>query len=229
MIKFFKYTPIILLVFGLINFSNQKIENKNTADRSIKNQSLGLNDNDIQILIEDFEENKKHPYYKEFTTNPDPNFIQGLYYLNKSKAQDNRINKITRRKKNQLLIFTLIIDGNKSYDTLVNCVHPKSKKRDSDMGNTIPISGKLTDGIWSNLNNNPKGNTSIKLYLREKSAQTKIDITNLEGDLIENLVDEYLEKGNYSYKWRPNDNHNGKFFMNIYTDKLKMTYLIDVE
>lgn len=203
--------------------------NKN-ADVTIQGLPDGL-----EITLADNEINRNHVYYKSFTTNPDPNFIAGLYYLN-SQDTDNQVKLngeskkvlITDKGGNNSLIFK-VKDGTEIYfDTLRNTIHP-STPGNEELGNIVPIAGSLPTGVMSSLENEPSGNTDLAVYLTEYDAQVKIDVTTRENKLVVNLVDRFLNKGDHKFTWEPGSEHVGQYHLHITVDGQKMTYKIDVE
>lgn len=91
----------------------------------------------------------------------------------------------------------------------------------------IPVSGGLPTGVWSSLEHRPRSNTHLSLYLMEKPATVKIEITTLSGNLVETLTDQNLKKGTHEFKWK-HGTQKGTFALNIHVDCETMVHHIEV-
>ena len=72
-------------------------------------------------------------------------------------------------------------------------------------------------------------NPSIELnFDLEKNTHVKIDIYNLNGEVVETLEDSFLLSGSHFYKWEPTSQANGIYFINylinnnIHTQKITL-------
>jgi len=184
------------------------------------------------ITLESNSFNKAHPYYEYFKTK-DKDYIKWLYYgcaSSQNSSKDVTANSTDRNKQSGLLIFKTVKKGILTYDTIRNCVHPSMYETEMDSGweSVIPIHGALPDGVWSNLDNNPKGNTEMTLYVQKRPVHAKLEVLTEKGDLIKTLLDANLEKGTYDFTWQPKSVNSGSYLLHTQIDGQLMIQRIQV-
>lgn len=192
----------------------------------IMSNSYGQTDwaaNDVHLESSSF--NKAHPYYEFFRTQ-DEDYIKWLYY----GCTSSRTSYKDLGKESGPLIFRITKDGSSRYDTILNCVHPSIYETDRESGweSIIPIHGALPNGVWGNLENNPKGNTNVALYVQKKPVNAKIEVLTEEGELVSTLVEAYLEQGEYDFTWRPISVDPGSYLLYTRIDEGLMIQRIQV-
>lgn len=187
----------------------------------------------VDIELESNSFNKTHPYY-EYFKNKDDDYIKWLYFGCVSNPSGSIFSKeISSKGKNEsgLLIFKITKQGNSRYDTIRNCVHPSAYEIERDPGweSIVPIHGKLPNGVWSTLDNDPKGNTGVTLHVKETPVNAKLEIVTEEGESVRTLVDNYLEKGTYDFSWNPNSVKPGSYLLHSAIDGQFMIQRIHVQ
>lgn len=187
----------------------------------------------VDIDLEPNSFNKAHPYYEYFKTK-DTDYIKWLYYGCASKQEQSMYSKQMSTNSNTesgFLIFKITNEGNSRYDTIRNCVHPGTYEVERDPGweSIIPIHGKLPDGVWSTLDNNPKGNTEVTLHVKETPINAKLEIVTEEGESVRTLVDDYFEKGTYDFSWNPKSVDPGSYLLHTAVDGQFMIQRIHVQ
>ena len=98
-----------------------------------------------------------------------------------------------------------------------------------DVRNTLSNENFMADifSISSPYPNPFNPSTELNFDL-EKNTHVKIDIYNLNGEVVETLEDSFLLSGSHSYKWEPTSLANGIYFINylinnnIYTQKITL-------
>ena len=176
----------------------------------------------------------QHPYFEDFSQK-DEAYIAWLYSACKG-AQ-----KTTKQKKTFLLTATGKADGplvfqvqqgnQVRYDTLRNCVHPKKLdlSDSSSKDSTIPLYGKLPEGVWSSLEHRSKGSTSIDFLVKKEKMDINAAIYDENKVLVHTLFDGTLQQGSHSFKWSPNNNEDGQYLLVIRSENQEMAYLLEVK
>ena len=98
-----------------------------------------------------------------------------------------------------------------------------------DVRNTLSNENFMADifSISSPYPNPFNPSTELNFDL-EKNTHVKIDIYNLNGEVVETLEDSFLLSGSHSYKWEPTGLANGIYFINylinnnIHTQKITL-------
>ncbi|MBC8198282.1 MAG: T9SS type A sorting domain-containing protein [Candidatus Marinimicrobia bacterium] len=68
---------------------------------------------------------------------------------------------------------------------------------------------------------NPETNISFEIT---HSSNVEINIFDINGRLIESVLNDYLDKGIYLYKWNGSKYSSGIYLLNLTADNLNMTY-----
>ena len=83
-------------------------------------------------------------------------------------------------------------------------------------------------GISKNYPNPFNPNTTIEYYLGE-SGIVSLDVYNVNGELVDNIVNSYQISGNHSVTWQPTNISSGMYYISLVQssniDKMKVMYI----
>lgn len=83
-------------------------------------------------------------------------------------------------------------------------------------------------GISKNYPNPFNPNTTIEYYLGE-SGIVSLDVYNVNGELVDNIVNSYQISGNHSVTWQPTNISSGMYYISLIQgsniDKMKVMYI----
>ena len=83
-------------------------------------------------------------------------------------------------------------------------------------------------GISKNYPNPFNPNTTIEYYLGE-SGIVSLDVYNVNGELVDNIVNSYQISGNHSVTWQPTNISSGMYYLSLVQssniDKMKVMYI----
>ena len=175
----------------------------------------------------------EHPYFEEFSQK-DEAYLTWLYAACKD-AQKNRKQKKTflltaTGKTDGPLVFQVRKANQVRLDTLRNCVHPKKLDLSASASkeSSLPLYGKLPEGIWSSLEHRSKGSTSIGFLVKKDNMDICAAIYDENKLLVHTLFDGNLKQGNHSFKWSPKNNEDGRYLLVIRSQNQEMAYLLEV-
>lgn len=195
-------------------------------------------DDSITITIDwDAEVNRNHKYKNTFSQK-DEDYIKWVYSTSKivtSKVADQNNGKSYYHdgRGNDPIEFTIIENNIERKETYKNVVLPSRKtfsKFSIDMGNySIPkIEGRLQKGITTYFSDSSKG-YEMGIKMDNDERKVKIEILDLDKNLIQIIEDQILQKGWNHYKWDIINVEPGKYLLKYTVDDKEMSQVIKVE
>ena len=214
-------------------------------------RAVGQNENHpyMDLISQKDKQFVKWLYFINIHNAENPNSGENIVVVHKSESEGNSSNslsdqpKVSRAKNGKdPIVFTIIEEGEMRYDTVNNIV---TIEEDYDMsasdgwdifGIRKAIAKKRTKGLLEDINvqgDLPKGSMSFIEMSRSRmkcgvnvstsSAYVKIDVSDLEGNLIATLVDAELSQGWNNYKWTRGNHPKGRYQLSISVDDQTQT------
>ena len=170
--------------------------------------------------------NKAHPFY-DALIKKNKKYISWLYFH--CNGLDNK--NISKSLMNNPLIFSIKQEGITVQDTIANCIHPKlyENEREPEWQSEIPLYGSFPKYINFHLSNDPKTGVSIDVSINQQSFNFKIYVLTEEGDMVDTIIDEYLNPGDYELYWNTEDFKSGDYLIFTQIDEHLVIQEIEVE
>jgi len=191
----------------------------------------------LKISIDWNNETNKSHVYKDIFSSKDSDYISWLYITGKKvevldPLSDSKVRKSKKRGGNAPLIFTVEKDGVVTYEKVRNAVHPTKRKRSkailSRLNIDIPtIEGSLPKGTITYTSDDGK-KRRFGIEFHDTIRHVKIEILNLDEELIYVIEDQKLEPGEYKYKWDGTDYPSGDYILRHTMDGQIMSQTIDI-
>lgn len=196
------------------------------------------NDDKLNVSIDwENEVNKNHTYKNTFSQK-DESYIKWIYKTSKvvsSKVadQNNSDSYYHDGKGNDPIAFTVEENDIERIETYKNVVRPSNKKFSRfsiDIGKySIPkIEGKLQKGITTYFSDSSKG-YEMGIKMDNDKRKVKIEILDLDKNLIHIIEDQILQEGWNHYKWDITHTKSGKYILKYTVDDKEMSQVIKVE
>lgn len=215
-----KYLIIIILLVAFIDLNAQ--------------DSL----DSISISIDWTNETNRNHKYKDIFSSKDEDYIKWIYKTSKSVSKDVADNKNDKKyyhdgSGNNPLVFTIKVNNEVRTEVYRNVVKP-SKKKNSIFSVFIPkykipkIEGKLPKGVITYYSDSSKG-IEIGIETDNNSRNVKIEILDMNSNVIHMIEDSVLDKGWAHYKWDTKDIESGSYILKYSVDENVMTQVIEIE
>lgn len=175
----------------------------------------------------------EHPYFADFSQK-DEAYITWLYAACRDAQKDRKQKKTflltATGKTDGPLVFQVRKANQVRLDTLRNCVHPKKMdlSNNGSKNSSLPLYGKLPEGLWSSLEHRSKGSTSIGFLVKKEKMDISAAIYDENKLLVHTLFDGILKQGSHSFKWSPKNNKDGRYLLVIRSQNQEMAYLLEV-
>lgn len=192
----------------------------------------------VDVSIDWNDEKNKNHKYKNIYNQKGKAYIKWVYKISKI-VTDKTSNKSNEKeyyhdgRGNDPIVFTIEENDVVRTETYRNAVKP-SKRKKSNFSINIPnytmprLEGSLPKGVVTYFSNSSKG-IEMGIEIENKSRKVKIEIFDMDKNLVHIIEDNILDKGWNHYKWDIEDIEPADYILKYTVDGEVMTQIIDIE